>query len=271
MRHLTIPVKGTEIHIYPINDVQIGGKGVDLKGFQAHIDDALADPLARFCGVGDYTDGVSPSNRKYLLTGFVRGDLYDTAKDMLDDSGKRQANEFLDIVRPTRGKWDFLQQGHHYWEYAQDGRIRTTDDDIAEALRCPNLGNETAIISYQFKSGRPLRMFVTHGQGSGESFAAPINQLEKQMRAFTADIYLMGHHHKLVAAGAVKLDESPEADTMLAATDARLVAAGSWLRGFLPGESTYAEEGMMVPLVTGAPIINATRRKDGTYKVRVTL
>lgn len=268
MRHLTIPVKGNELHIYTVNDVQLGGKGVDLKGFQGYIDDAMADPLARFVGVGDYTDGISPSNRKVLAVSFRKGELYDTLHEAIDDAGRRQAREFMDIVAPTKGKWDFLQEGHHYWEYTVNGTYRTTDSDIADFLECPNLGAGSAMVSYQFKTGAPLRMYVRHGEGSGQSFAAPLNQLERQMRAFNAHIYLIAHHHKLVAAAAVKLDEAPEAETMLAATDARLVAAGSWLRGFIPNENTYAEEGMLVPLATGAPIIYATHRKNGTFKVR---
>lgn len=266
-----IPVKGPEVHIYPVCDVQIGGVGVDLRGFQEYIDEAMEDPLARFVGVGDYTDGVSPSNRKLLRVSFVKGELYDTAQNMLDDAAQRDVQTFLDIVAPTRGKWDFLLEGHHFWEYTVDRSLRTTDQDIADYLGCPSLGTGSALVSYQFKSGSPLRMYVRHGEGSGQSFAAPLNQLERQMRAFTADIYLIGHHHKLVAGGAVKLTESPDAETQFAATDARLVGAGSWLRGFMPNEVSYAEAGMMVPLATGAPIIKATRRKDGTFKVRVTV
>jgi len=270
LRHLTIPVKTKEIHIYPICDVQVGGKGVDFRGFQEYVDEAMTDPVARFVGVGDYTDGVSPSNRKMLLSAFKRGDLYDTANEMLTEAAYSQVQTFLDIIKPTRGRWDFIVSGHHYWEHAKDGRIVTTDDSIADYLGCVNIGAESGVVQYQWKGpARPLRMWVRHGEGSGQSFAAPLNQLERQMRGFNADIYLIGHHHKLVAAGAVKLDEAPEAETHLAATDARLVAAGSWMRGFMPNETTYAEAGMMVPLATGAPIIYASPRKDGTFKVRV--
>ena len=277
IRHLTIPVKGNEIHIYPICDVQVGGVGVDLKGFQEYVDEAMADPLARFVGVGDYTDGVSPSNRRLLQAAFKTGGLYDTPQKMMAEAATTQVNEFLDIVKPTAGRWDFLLEGHHFWEYetlsaSENRRFRTTDDDIATRMFCPNLGRGSAMISYKFRGSEvPLRMYVRHGEGSGQSFAAPLNQLERQMRAFNAHIYLIGHHHKLVAGAAVKLDEAPEAETQLAATDARLVAAGSWLRGFVPNETSYAEAGMMVPLATGAPIIAATRRKNGTYRIRVTL
>lgn len=270
-------MRGDELHLYPICDVQVGGLGVDLRGFQEHIDEAMADPLARFVGVGDYTDGVSPSNRKSLAVSFKKGELYDTPRQMFDEAAHRQVNEFLDIVKPTRGRWDFVLGGHHFWEYeilsaSENRRFRNTDQDIAQFLGCPYLGTGTAVVSYKFRgAGSPLRLYARHGEGSGQSFAAPLNQLERQMRAFNAHIYLIGHHHKLTAAAAVKLDEAPEAETQLAATDSRLVAAGSWLRGFVPNEVSYAEAGMMVPLAVGAPVIHANRRKNGTYRVRVLL
>lgn len=266
MEYLTVPVKGNEIHIYPICDVQVGAKGVDLRGFQEYVDEAMVDPLARFVGVGDYTDGISPSNRKALRAGFVRGELYDTAREMFEDSARRQTMEFLDIVKPTRKRWDFLLGGHHYWTY-EDGH--TTDREIAETIGCPYLGDGTALVSYQFRSGPPLRLYARHGESAGKTWSGPLTQLEEQMRGLTAHVYLIGHHHKLVAAGAVKLEEAPGAATHLAATDSRLVAGGSWLRGFMKGETTYAERGMMVPLAVGAPIILARRRSDGTFRVRV--
>ena len=271
MEHLTVPVKGNEVHLYPVCDVQVGGTGVDLRGFQEYIDEAVRDPLARFVGLGDLTDGVSPSNRKALRAAFTKGDLYDTPQRMFADSSAADVQTFLDIVAPTRGRWDFLLEGHHFWEYEDGKRLRTSDQDIADFLGCPNLGRGSALVSYQFKQGDPLLVYARHGEGSGSSFAAPLNLLEKQMRAFTAHIYLIGHHHKLTAARAVKLDRAPDAETHLAATDSVLVAAGSWLRGFVPGETTYAEAGMLVPLATGAPVIQATRRENGTYRVRVTL
>ena len=263
---LTVPVKGNEIHLYPVCDVQVGCTGVDLRGFQEYIDEAMADPLAHFVGVGDYTDGVSPSNRRMLRSAFVKGELYDTAEKMLEGASERDVMTFLDIVKPTRGRWDFLFEGHHFWQRPD---LRTSDQDIADYLGCPNLGRGAALVSYQFKTGSPLVMYALHGGGAGDSFAAPLNRLERQMRAWTAHIYLTGHHHKLTAARAVKLDRAPESTTQLSATDSVLVAAGSWMHGFVEGTVSYAEEGQMVPLATGAPVIYATKRKNGTYKVRV--
>ena len=287
MKHIIIDVDTPEINIYPVNDVQVGTPGCDTQAFKEHVREIIADPIARVFGGGDYTDSLSPSNRKYLNAAFVKGDLYDTAQAMLDAEGQRHAQEFLDLVSGTEGKWDFLLKGHHLNEYRvsnSDGShtIRTTDQDIAEALGAPYLGEPgqaigAVLVSYRFPAPskgrkRPvLRMYAVHGQGGGGSLATPFTQLEKMSRAFNAQIYFTAHHHKGGAVPIVKLHEEADASTHLKATDARLVAGGAWLRGYMPDTVTYAEDGLMVPLAIGAPIINARMRPNGTFRIRVTV
>lgn len=281
MRHITINVASKDLNLYPVADVQVGAVGVDKVGFREYIQEGIDDPVGRFFGVGDYTDGLSPSNRKILRSLFVKGLLYDTAAEMFDKASDADVQEFLELIKGSEGKWDFLLQGHHFWEYKvpqKDGSymLRTSDQDIAEQVRTDYVPGEADImVNYVFpaphKHARKpvLRLWATHGQGSGQTFATPINQLEKQMRAFNADVLLIAHHHKLIAAGAVRLDEDPDSETSLMARETRLVASGSWLRGFMPNIVTYAEAGNMVPLATGAPIIQVNRRDDGSFKVRV--
>jgi hypothetical protein len=112
-------------------------------------------------------------------------------------------------------------------------------------------------------------MYAVHGQGGGGSLATPFTQLEKMARAFNAHIYYTAHHHKGGAVPIVKLHEEATAETSLKATDARLVAGGAWMKGYLPNEVTYAEDGLMVPLAIGAPIIHVRARPNGTFRIRV--
>lgn len=282
-----IDVPTAEINLYPVNDVQVGTPGCDTAAFREYIEEGIADPIGYFFGGGDYTDSLSPSNRKYLNAAFVKGELYDTAKSMLDAEGKKHKDEFLKLVAGTEGRWGFLLKGHHLNEYTvpnKDGShtIRTTDQDIADALGAPYLGEPgqsigAVLVSYRFPAPskgrkRPvLRMYAVHGQGGGGSLAAPFTQLEKMSRAFNAQIYFTAHHHKGGAVPIVKLHEEAEADTSLKATDARLVAGGAWLRGYMPDEVTYAEDGLMVPLAIGAPIIHAKARPNGSFRIRVTV
>lgn len=281
MYHLTINVPTKDLTLYPICDVQVGAHGFAEKDYSEYVREAAEDPIGLAFGGGDYLDGVSPSNRRLLMSSFVRGDLYDTVKDMLKAGSDEQKDLFLHLTSPLKKKMKFMLKGHHLHEYvrvAADGthQLRTTDHDIAEELGAKYLGepgNEigSAMITFRFPAvngERPqLRMYARHGQGASSTFSSPLTALEKQMRAHTADIYFVAHHHKLAAARAVKLSEDNSEDK-LKATDGLLVSGGSWLKGYLINEVTYAEDGQMVPLAVGAPIIRIKRRDDGTFKIR---
>lgn len=287
MRHVLIEVDGPEITLCPISDVQVGASGVETDGLRQHIEDCLTLPNPNFFGGGDYTDSVSPSNREILEAHYAKGDLYDTPRKMMEAQGKLHAQEFLKLMNGTEGKWNFFLKGHHLNQYRianTDGSwtIRTTDQDIAEQLGgpyCDHPGIEKGmvLVSYRFPApskGRKhpvLRMLALHGNGGGATFAGPFNQLEKLARGFACHIYYVAHHHKLAAARIVKLHEEPTADTSLKATDAVMVAGGSWMRGYMPDEVTYAENGLMAPLAMGSPIIHVRARKDGTFNIRTTV
>ena len=51
--------------IFPVCDVQLGAKGADLDGFARSMARAAKDPNAHIIGGGEYTDGVSPSDRHF--------------------------------------------------------------------------------------------------------------------------------------------------------------------------------------------------------------
>lgn len=295
MFHLTVNVPTKDLNLYTLTDVQVGGQGFADKAYREYVKEAASDPIGRAFGGGDYTDGISPSNRKLYMAAYVKGDVYDTFAEMLRAGSDAQVDEFIRLTAPLQGKVDFWLKGHHLFEYIERrraaGRGRNADEMRAEYIMTssdqriadtlggvyfgePGGAMGEALITYRFPSARAgqprpeLKMFAMHGQGSGQTFAAPVGSLEKQMRAHTADIYFTGHHHKLVAAAGVKLHDDPSSETHLGATDSRLVGGGSWLRGFMLNTTTYAEDGAMVPLAIGAPIIHVHRNDDDTFRVR---
>lgn len=283
--HRTIKVDTDAITIVPIADVQVGASGVDLDGLREHVEYARTFPNPRFVGVGDYIDTVSPSNRKLLRAAIKEGKLYDSFETAMLDVTAKYVDEFLTVFE-AGDQWDAVLPGHHYWEYVRrvgdDFLLRTTDQDVADAVGAPFMGapdekQPSAMLTYSFppaKKGQPrpqLRVYLRHGQGSGDTFAAPLNQLQKQTQAHVANVYIIAHHHKLVSGKMVKLDENPQHETNLKAYEGALVSAGSWMRGFLKDETTYAEDGQMIPLAVGAPIIKVQRLNDNTFRVKVEL
>ena len=272
MRHITVNVQTTEFNLYPINDVQIGGMGVDEKRFGKYIKELADDPIGRGIGLGDYTDGLSPSNRAAIRAASNAGNWYDVGEQMLLDSASRQAARFVKLASPAIGQFDAFLKGHHFYEYKKqvDGKtlLTSTDIDIAEALMAPYLDDtsdkkQMAMITYKGPRGRQCRVLALHGEGSGSTLASPLARLTRLMGSFQADIYMIAHHHKVFATRVPVLRSADGTPTHLAHRDALLVACGSWMRGYVEDETTYAEAGIMAPLAIGAPVINVKMRTDG--------
>jgi len=287
MRHLKIHVTTPELRLYPINDVQIGASGCDLDAFASYIDEAVRDKQGQFFGAGDYTDGISPSNRRALAVAYDNGSIYDTLQNMIDDAGRRQALDFVNITKKAKGRVPYWLKGHHLMPYKvrqRDGTyvVRTTDHDIADALGGVYLGDSEermsqVLVSYVFpkvKRSAPapvLTMYVMHGQskgGTSNTYSSPLSTLQRMTATFNADIYFTAHFHKVVAARHVKLSQDPNSKTKLDATDSLLVAGGSWLKSYMPDEVTYAEDGVMSPLAIGTVPMDIRVREDGTFKLR---
>jgi len=287
MRHLKIEVKSPELRLYPINDVQLGAAGCDVDAFARYVEESARDEEGMFFGAGDYTDGISPSNRRTLAVAYENGGIYDTLQEMIDDAAHKQTQDFIDIMGPAAGRVPFWLKGHHLYRYKErqfDGTylVRTTDHDIARALGGVYLGDSEermsqVLVSFVFpkvKRNRPnpvLTMYAMHGQssgGHGHTYTTPLSVLQRMTATFNADIYFTAHYHKVVAARHVKLHQDPNAKTRLDATDSLLVSGGSWMKSYMPDEVTYAEDGVMSPLAIGTVTMDIKVREDGTFSLR---
>jgi hypothetical protein len=149
---------------------------------------------ALFLGMGDYTDGVSTSER------IVLGDhnLHDTTKTKLKDVYKGVAKTLVNELSFMRGRLIGMLGGNHYFDFG-DGD--TTDHVLASALGTKFLGVCSFIrLSFTFKGRKNQRnsldIFAHHGKGGGGLPGSTFNTLEKMSTTAVADFYLMGHDHK---------------------------------------------------------------------------
>jgi hypothetical protein len=149
---------------------------------------------ALFLGMGDYTDGVSTSERIVLSD----HNLHDTTKTKLKDVYKGVAKTLVNELSFMRGRLIGMLGGNHYFDFG-DGD--TTDHVLAAALGTKFLGVCSFIrLSLKFK-GRTrqrqcLDIFAHHGKGVGGLPGSTFNTLEKMSTTAIADFYLMGHDHK---------------------------------------------------------------------------
>lgn len=193
----TIPVgsrQQDEILLMPVGDIQWAGDDseIALGMLKRHIQWGV-DKGAYFVGMGDYIDTFSPSNRERL----ANANLYDTGKKAIDKMARNLVEEIYEsALKPSKGRWLGLLEGHHFHEY-QDGG--TTDQHLADLLGAPALGS-SAYIRLVFsraaatKASRDaILIWAHHGVGGGSSISAPINKLAPMIQGFKADIYIMGH------------------------------------------------------------------------------
>jgi|SRR3990167_6771133 len=265
----TIPWPSRREHqpfvIAPIGDIQWTGKkgstAVDL--LKRHIDRCL-ELDAWFVGTGDYIDCFSPSNRQRMRAAA----LYDTAEDVIDDKVLELTHELYELfLKPTKGRWIGLCHGHH-WAQLREGD--TTDMRLCQMLDAKFLGTCAYIrlvfkfASSGFNSGFNVTLFVHHGCGGGIKMSAPLNKIENILPYWDADIFLLGHTTKQVAAPINRITprwsgpHSPE----LIHRKIFMVGCGGFSKGYSLGAKqgsipmgSYVEQRLLNPAILGAPIV----------------
>jgi len=149
---------------------------------------------ALFLGMGDYTDGVSTSERIVL----ANEGLHDTTRNTLKDVYKGVSKTLVNELGFMRGRMIGMLGGNHYFDF---GNGDTTDHVLAAALNTKFLGVCSFIrLSFRFNNRgnrrQSLDIFAHHGKGAGSLPGSTFNTLEKMATTAMADFYLMGHDHK---------------------------------------------------------------------------
>lgn len=248
--------------VAPLGDIQWNGDAneIALDALKRHIAAAVAKN-AWFIGLGDYIDFASPSNRAKLAA----ADLYDGPLKTLDDVAHRLVDEVYDILKPTKGRWLGLLEGHHFYQFRSG---MTTDMKLAEMLGTKFLGT-SAYVALSFAKhhethGTTVTSYIWahHGRGSGKAHA-PIMKLENLAPYWDADVFLIGHMTKLATAPLNRIYPSFVGKIgKLRHKRISLVGTGGWSKGYMEGATQgavprggYVERGMMNPVCLGAPLI----------------
>lgn len=266
-----------EILLMPLGDIQLDPqvrhrpRTVDLKRLRRTIKWGV-EHNAYWIGMGDYVDVASPSNREAIESAHT----YDNVKAVMEEAAFRAQDELHELLEPTRGRWLGVLEGHHFWPYESGD---TTDTKLADYLGCPFLGT-CALLTVRFpqrghKRVPSFKVWAHHGRGGGQLLGASLHKLEQVMKGTDADIYLMGHTHKAMAAkypllGSVGGERGGE--PILVHRDRILGATGSYLKSYQQGsrsagraQGLYPEQGMMTPVALGGLVIFIRPRYDNGY------
>jgi len=190
---------GEPIKIIPFGDVH---RDSDLHAhnvWQEFLTYAKAQKNAYFLGMGDYTDGVSTSERAILNA----ANLHSTTKISVGDMYKGVVRTLANELGFMRGRCIGLLGGNHYFDY-NDGQ--NTDHLLAAALGTRHLGVHSFIlvrlVLEERRNGHgnprhiPLWIQAHHGLGGGALAGSQYNPIQKMGHMFPgAHINLMGHSH----------------------------------------------------------------------------
>lgn len=267
---LTVPTYRDSAVVIPLGDIQYTGKdgSTVIKLLKETIEKGQKLG-AWYVGMGDYIDPMSPSNRSR----YRAANLYDTAKKFVDDAARNLTLElYEEILKPTKGRWLGLLQGHHFHQYESG---MTTDMHLAELLEAPFLGTcgyMRLVVAEKRDKGASVSYSVWchHGEGGGSSSGSPLLKLERMANNWDADLFMIGHMSKLVSApiervypiwhgtGAPRLQHRK---ILLACT-------GSFSRGYIPGnkqgrvpQGDYVEQRMLTPTHLGSVTIRLGMRR----------
>lgn len=271
-RLIPAPSRTSEILLMPVGDIQWSGRDdeVAMKMLQRHIKWGV-EHGAYFLGMGDYIDFLSPSNRARLASAA----LYDTAAKTIDDTAHRLVQDLYNkALKPSKGRWLGLLEGHHFHE---DSHGITSDQWLSKMLGAPFLGTSAIVrlvLANRTKRGA-VKIWCHHGVGGSSTVGAPVNKIERLLTNWgsAADIFLMGHHHKKVAAPVDMIESVFDGNggPRLVHRTKILACTGGFLKGYVVGAKDgdtprggYVEQGMMNPVALGGVLVRIKARWSNT-------
>lgn len=243
LRSKVLPWK--PVQVAPLGDIQLGSPGTDIRRLKEHVQRGV-DTGVFWIGLGDFTDFLSPSNRRFLKN----AGLYDTATELIEKWHREHMDEVKDILAPTRGMWLGFHEGHHFYEYASGN---TSDTDLADFLDAPFLGT-AAVTRLAFqgdKRATECLIWSHHGEGGG---ANPLQRLLAVAPGFPQiNVFIQGHNTQL---GSQKRDNiwfhGRPGKLRMRTREQLFVACGGFMQGYNQGSRIAGRAMGCVPTDTEA-------------------
>lgn len=183
--------RSDSFRIYPIGDSHLGVLQADEEELKKTVAKIKADPKALVIGMGDYSDCVTQTDKRWdpsIISPWVK-------RDNIAESQRRRV---VEIFNPIKDKFIAFLTGNHELSirhYLQVNIIQNIIDDLGVPY-----GGYQCFIILKFrrkgsKEAHQVTIHAWHGAGSAQSEGARLMRLKRLVKEFDADIYLMGHLH----------------------------------------------------------------------------
>ena len=270
-RVVEVPAKyNRDIHLIFLGDEHFNGPNFAYKRWQADMEDLknlCNKENVYFIKTGDTFEALSTTERTHFVAG---GGFHETTGTRWEKEYAKEIKEYVKQAPFLKHKTLAVFGGNHYFKF-YDGT--TSDMALSSELHCPYIGCSGYII-LKLRMDRHhvhrIKIFVHHGKSSGRRAGSSFNSLEDAAGYFRdADILVMGHDHK---AGAMQLPSIECSEGMggfykIIDVNRIIGRAGSYLKAYEPGVSSYAVDAMMRPSTLGyLHVLITVRRKSYSKK-----
>ncbi len=267
--------KREPIYIIPFGDVHWNTKLCARNVFRRDIGWGKNNPNVYYIGMGDYLDLISAHERVALSN----PDLHESTLDTFEKLYIEECDKFLNEIDFMKGRVIGLLEGNHFGRFREDGT--TTTDYLAKKLNTKSLGCMSIVrmtIEY-FGRKCALDICAYHGKGASRLIGGSLNAVQHMAEGISADIYMMGHDHRRVAAPNSRLCLVTNVRTGQLEVKEKtqwFCRTGSYLRGYVDNHASYVADSCSPPLSLGGirfeiKSLAARKKDDLNEEIRTTV
>lgn len=257
VKEKTIKASLDETHILiPFGDVHRDTVNCDVDRWQWFLKNAenitRENPSTWFVSMGDTHDFGSFSEVKKIKN----SSLHQTTMEKFDMVAQEDNRKFCQEIGFMRGKLLGFVEGNHGWVMT-DGK--TANEDLAERMGSESLGwlcHYTLHFKFNDRANvaTDVHFVFCHGKAGGKTTGNSINQVAWLKEIFpVADVYIEGHNHERGAVPVSVLRPTHGRGGMrIKQLRQYLCRSGAFMRGYVPGQSSYVVQGLYRPSDLGS-------------------
>lgn len=253
---------GEPIYLIPFGDIHRSAPLCHIEKWKEFLDWAKHKKRCYFLGMGDYDDLISSSER----FGLQGAKLHESTLQTIEDTYRKFTDRLIKELSFMEGRLVGLLEGNHYAVF-QNGT--TTTQRMCEALKCRYLGCNAFIRLTLRQNSKhavtnSLDIWAHHGLGAARLVGGSLNRVQQMLEISDCDVALMGHDHKKSVGIINRLKLVGGNGMRLSHRKVVMARTGSFLRGYVPGATSYVADRGLNPTDLGVIKIELTPRRSQT-------
>lgn len=241
--------------MYFLGDIHLKNAGCDVKAFQQKVKDIVNDPFGYWLGMGDMSEYIGFTDPRFEAIS-VQGDEKIQA---WEDWAFKQTHDVFKEIEPIKDKCIGLHWGNHEKNVAKYHGYNPAKH-LAGMLGVKFLMYEAMTRIYvndkRGQSRYSLAVYSHHGYGGGKLPGGHALNLYRLAAHYDADIYALGHVHRIMAFPSVRLGITSRGQ--YSKKPMVFLNTGTYLKSKQEGIEGYEVKIGYPPVPIGCPVINVS-------------